>query len=93
MTPQMKEEVIDVAMTELRGILTEHIESIDESMQTMLADWEKETEFSYPVSLGLKLTPRASAVKVCAKISYSVRHSDETVGGVADPNQMKMELD
>ena len=88
----MKMEVIEVATNELRGLLEEHMDTIDQSMQSMLAEHDKESEFTYSVAMGLKLTPRPDTTKVSAKISYSVKHSDETVGAVADPAQMKIEF-
>jgi len=92
MTNQMKSDLIDAAVAELSGLLNEHIDTIDQSMQSALAEWDKETAFVYPVSLGLKITPYDQQAKVCAKISYSVKHSDETAGQIVDPNQMKMEI-
>jgi hypothetical protein len=87
-------EVIDSGCAELRGILTEHMDTIDQSMQSMLAEHEGDKEFKYNVGLTLVITPRgADSAKVAAKISYAVRHTDETVGAVCDPNQMKMDLE
>jgi len=93
MNIEMKNAVIDEACNELRGMLNEHIDTIDQSMQSMLAEHDKDTEFTYNVSLGLKLTPRPTETKVAAKIGYSVRHSDESVCRIADPMQIKMDLD
>ena len=88
-----KTMVIDAAVDELRGLLNEHIDTIDQSMQSMLAEHQKESEFKYKVGLGLSLVPRPDTTKVSASISYSVRHSDETAGYDVDPNQTVMDLD
>ena len=92
MTNQMKADLIEAAVSELRGLLNEHIDTIDSSMQSALAEHDKETAFVYPVALGLRITPYDQQAKVVARISYSVRHSDETAGQVVDPHQMKMEI-
>ena len=92
MTNEMKTDLIEAAVSELRGLLNEHIDTIDTSMQSALAEYDKESAFVYPVALGLKITPYDQQAKVCAKISYSVRHSDETIGQVVDSHQMKMEI-
>ena len=93
MDSNMKSQLIEAAVSELTGLLNEHIDTIDQSMQSALVEWEKESAFSYPVSLGLKITPYDRQAKVCAKISYSVKHSDETIGQTVDPDQMKMNLE
>jgi len=92
MNYDLKEQVIKDGCEEIEGILTEHIETIDQSMQTMLAEHEGEKEFVYNVGLTLKITPRPGAAKVAAKISYAVLHTDETVGRVCDPNQQKFKF-
>ena len=93
MDMNMKTQVIDAAIQELTGLLNEHIDTIDQSMQSALVEWDKDSAFSYPVSLGLKITPYDRQAKVSAKISYSVKHSDETVGQTVDPDQMTMNLE
>lgn len=92
MTNQMKTDLIEASIAELRGLLEEHIDTIDQSMQSALAEHDKESAFVYPVALGLKITPYDQQAKVVAKISYSVKHSDETAGQIVDPHQMKMEI-
>ena len=89
---ELQQQVIEDGCAEIAGILQEHIDTIDQSMQTMLAEHEGEKEFTYNVGLTLKITPRPDAAKVAAKISYAVRHTDETQGRLADPNQMKIEF-
>ena len=88
----MKTDLIEASIAELRGLLEEHIDTIDQSMQSALAEHDKESAFVYPVALGLKITPYDQQAKVVAKISYSVKHSDETAGQIVDPHQMKMEI-
>lgn len=89
MNHELREQVIEDGCDEIAGILREHIETIDQSMQTMLAEHDGEKEFTYNVGLTLKITPRPGAAKVAAKISYAVRHTDETVGRVCDPHLQK----
>lgn len=86
----LKERLVGTAIVEINGVLRDHINRIDDSMALALEDYDGEKPFKYPVSLGLVIQPMGDACKVSAKISYSVRHVDESVGQIVDPNQMKM---
>ena len=90
MDQMMKDAVIEESARELAALLSEHMDAIDKSMNTALADYSGDGQFKYPVSLGLVITPFSrEQVKVAAKISYSVKHSDETNGRMVDPGQDK----
>ena len=91
MKHELQQQIIEDGGAEITGILQEHMDTIDQSMQSMLAEHEGEKEFKYNVGLTLVITPRGpDQAKVAAKISYAVRHTDETVGRTCDPNQMKL---
>lgn len=93
MKPELQKEIIDGAMSEIRALMTEHMAAIDKSLQSMYAEHESDKQFKYPVNLGIVIEPHGPTAKVSAKISYSVKHSDESIGVVADPDQMKMDLE
>lgn len=93
MTEEMKNAIIEESLAELSSLLSEHMDCISDSMQSALAEHTGDSQFKYPVSLGLVITPFSrEQSKVVAKISYSVKHSDETDGRMVDPHQMKMEI-
>lgn len=90
MTVEMQEAIIEESTAELRSLLSEHMGCIAKSMQSSLAEHTGDSQFKYPVSLGLVITPFSrEQSKVVAKISYSVKHSDETDGRMVDPAQQK----
>jgi len=94
MDQKMKDAIIEESASELTALLSEHMDAIDRSMNTALADFGGDGQFKYPVSLGLVITPYSrEQVKVAAKISYSVKHSDETDGRMVDPLQGKLALE
>lgn len=86
-------EVVEAAVSEVRVLLLEHIESIDRSLQQCLIDSDPEKKFSYPVSLGVTLIPRGRACEVRAKIAYSVKTRAETEGIVVNDSQTTMTFD
>lgn len=92
MNKELKDSVMETALDEIGGLLREHIHDIDKSMCAMLQDHDKESPLKYNVSLGLVLEPRADQCLVSAKISYSVKHSDKSVGQLADPMQTKFQF-
>lgn len=92
MNEVIKDAVLDESVAEIRAILAENMNSINEAMVTALAEFAGEKEFVFPVSLKLKISPRGRGAKVSAKISYSVKYSDETEGRVIDPDQLEMDL-
>lgn len=90
MNQLMKDKLVETAMDEINGMLREHIDRIDKSMVSALEDHDGEKQFKYPIALGLVIKPVGGACHVTAKISYSVRHADESIGQMVDPNQMKI---
>ena len=94
MKHETQNALIETALDEIGGLLREHMPTIDRSMQSSAAVSDPEKTFKYPVSLSIVIEPRgADASRVTAKISYSVRHTDESIGQEVDPNQMKMSLE
>ena len=91
MRKETHDAMIETALDEIGGLLREHLPTIDKSMQQCLAVSDPEKVFKFNVAIGLVIEPRGSdAAKLTAKISYSVKHSDESTGQIVDPLQVKM---
>ena len=75
----MASQVHKAAIKELGGLLRENMPGILEAYGQCLDEQSKK----YSVGCTLILKPDADGIKVAAKVSYGVKHTDESIGTVA----------
>jgi len=86
MNIEIKERTREAAKHELGALLDENWPDVLKAYSEALSasDPDAVAPFKYSIGMNVVLSPRAGDIRVSAKISFSVKHADETDGITVD---------
>ena len=84
MQQELKDKTLAAAIIQVTEVLTQNWDDATKGFEKAYSESDPEAKFKFNIGLGVKLTPKAEAIGVYADLSFTLKHSDSSMGQTVD---------